>query len=286
MRRYIALMKPRIIELLLVATLPTLVLAERGWPGLKVSLVTVLGGALAAGSANAFNSIIDRDIDAQMERTAHRPMAQGLIKTHTAFLFATIVGIISVTGMAIFTNALAAGLTFLAILMYVLGYTLILKRRTAENIVWGGAAGCMPVLIAWAAIKGSLSWTPIILFLIIFFWTPPHYWPLAIKYREDYAKASVPMLPVVSTIDHVAIRIIRYSYGMVFCSLLLIPIAKLGIIYIIVSIVLGALFIFEAHRILDRVKKNVEVNAMRLFHGSISYLSILFLAMAVDILVF
>jgi len=169
MRRYIALMKPRIIELLLVATLPTLVLAERGWPGLKVSLVTVLGGALAAGSANAFNSIIDRDIDAQMERTAHRPMAQGLIKTHTAFLFATIVGIISVTGMAIFTNALAAGLTFLAILMYVLGYTLILKRRTAENIVWGGAAGCMPVLIAWAAIKGSLSWTPIILFLIIFF---------------------------------------------------------------------------------------------------------------------
>jgi protoheme IX farnesyltransferase len=286
MRRYIALMKPRIIELLLVATLPTLVLAERGWPGLKVSLATVLGGALAAGSANAFNSIIDRDIDAQMERTAHRPMAQGLIKTHTAFLFATIVGIISVTGMAIFTNALAAGLTFLAILMYVLGYTLILKRRTAENIVWGGAAGCMPVLIAWAAIKGSLSWTPIILFLIIFFWTPPHYWPLAIKYREDYAKASVPMLPVVSTIDHVAIRIIRYSYGMVFCSLLLIPIAKLGSIYIIVSIVLGALFIFEAHRILDRVKKNVEVNAMRLFHGSISYLSILFLAMAIDILVF
>lgn len=286
MRRYIALMKPRIIELLLVATLPTLVLAERGWPGLKVSLVTVLGGALAAGSANAFNSIIDRDIDAQMERTAHRPMAQGLIKTHTAFLFATIVGIISVTGMAIFTNALAAGLTFLAILMYVLGYTLILKRRTAENIVWGGAAGCMPVLIAWAAIKGSLSWTPIILFLIIFFWTPPHYWPLAIKYREDYAKASVPMLPVVSTIDHVAIRIIRYSYGMVFCSLLLIPIAKLGSIYITVSVVLGALFILEAHRILDRVKKNVEVNAMRLFHGSISYLSILFLAMAVDILVF
>ena len=279
-------MKPRIIELLLVATLPTLVLAERGWPGLKVSLVTVLGGALAAGSANAFNSIIDRDIDAQMERTAHRPMAQGLIKTHTAFLFATIVGIISVTGMAIFTNALAAGLTFLAILMYVLGYTLILKRRTAENIVWGGAAGCMPVLIAWAAIKGSLSWTPIILFLIIFFWTPPHYWPLAIKYRDDYEKASVPMLPVVSTIDHVAIRIIRYSYGMVFCSLLLIPIAKLGSIYIIVSIVLGALFIFEAHRILDRVKKNVEVNAMRLFHGSISYLSILFLAMAVDVLVF
>ena len=279
-------MKPRIIELLLVATLPTLVLAERGWPGLKVSLVTVLGGALAAGSANAFNSIIDRDIDAQMERTAHRPMAQGLIKTHTAFLFATIVGIISVTGMAIFTNALAAGLTFLAILMYVLGYTLILKRRTAENIVWGGAAGCMPVLIAWAAIKGSLSWTPIILFLIIFFWTPPHYWPLAIKYRDDYEKASVPMLPVVSTIDHVAIRIIRYSYGMVFCSLLLIPIAKLGSIYITVSIVLGALFILEAHRILDRVKKNVEVNAMRLFHGSISYLSILFLAMAVDVLVF
>ena len=286
MRRYIALMKPRIIELLLVATLPTLVLAERGWPGLKVSLVTVLGGALAAGSANAFNSIIDRDIDAQMERTAHRPMAQGLIKTHTAFLFATIVGIISVTGMAIFTNALAAGLTFLAILMYVLGYTLILKRRTAENIVWGGAAGCMPVLIAWAAIKGSLSWTPIILFLIIFFWTPPHYWPLAIKYRDDYEKASVPMLPVVSTIDHVAIRIIRYSYGMVFCSLLLIPIAKLGSIYITVSVVLGALFILEAHRILDRVKKNVEVNAMRLFHGSISYLSILFLAMAVDVLVF
>ena len=279
-------MKPRIIELLLVATLPTLVLAERGWPGLKVSLVTVLGGALAAGSANAFNSIIDRDIDAQMERTAHRPMAQGLIKTHTAFLFATIVGIISVTGMAIFTNALAAGLTFLAILMYVLGYTLILKRRTAENIVWGGAAGCMPVLIAWAAIKGSLSWTPIILFLIIFFWTPPHYWPLAIKYRDDYEKASVPMLPVVSTIDHVAIRIIRYSYGMVFCSLLLIPIAKLGSIYITVSVVLGALFILEAHRILDRVKKNVEVNAMRLFHGSISYLSILFLAMAVDVLVF
>ena len=286
MRRYIALMKPRIIELLLVATLPTLVLAERGWPGLKVSLATVLGGALAAGSANAFNSIIDRDIDAQMERTAHRPMAQGLIKTHTAFLFATIVGIISVTGMAIFTNALAAGLTFLAILMYVLGYTLILKRRTAENIVWGGAAGCMPVLIAWAAIKGSLSWTPIILFLIIFFWTPPHYWPLAIKYRDDYEKASVPMLPVVSTIDHVAIRIIRYSYGMVFCSLLLIPIAKLGSIYITVSVVLGALFILEAHRILDRVKKNDEVNAMRLFHGSISYLSILFLAMAIDILVF
>ena len=281
-RTYVALTKPRIIELLLVTTLPTMILAGGRLPGFWLALATLIGGTLAAGSANALNSYIDRDIDAVMLRTAHRPLAKARVKPQNALIFGILLGFFAITWLVILVNFLAAVLSLAAILFYVFVYTLALKRRTPSNIVWGGAAGAFPVLIGWAAVTDSLSWAPVILFLLIFFWTPPHYWPLAMKYRDDYARAKIPMLPVVATEIFVAKRIIQYSWVMVIVSFALTPVAKMGWIYSITAVVLGAAFLFEAYGLQRRVKRSELPLEMRLFHGSISYLSLIFLAVAVD----
>ena len=283
---YIALTKPRIIELLLVTTVPTMVLADRGMPALSLVLFTLIGGSLAAGSANALNCYYDRDIDAVMHRTERRPLAQHTVSPRNALIVGLVLGVLATVELAVTTNLLAAGLAVAAIAFYVVVYTMLLKRRTSQNIVWGGAAGCMPVLIGWAAVTGSLSLAPWVLFAIIFFWTPPHYWPLAMRYREDYAAAGVPMLPVVATEGVVASRIVAYSWVMVGVSLLLIaPVGPSGPIYGVSAVVLGAVFLREAHLLRSRVRSGAEAGAMRLFHWSITYLALLFLAVAVDQLV-
>ncbi|MDQ3610943.1 MAG: heme o synthase [Actinomycetota bacterium] len=283
---YVALTKPRIIELLLVTTVPTMVLAERGMPPIGLVLATLLGGALAAGSANALNCYVDRDIDEVMARTARRPLVRHTVTPRSALVFGLVLGVLATALLLLTTNALAASLAVVAIAFYVVVYTMVLKRRTSQNIVWGGAAGCMPVLIGWAAVTGSLAWAPWVLFAIIFFWTPPHYWPLAMRYREDYAAAGVPMLPVVASPAVVASRIVAYSWAMVASSLLLIaPLGPSGLLYALAAVVLGAVFLREAHLLRARVRSGADAAPMRLFHWSITYLALLFLAVAVDQLV-
>ena len=280
---YVALTKPRIIELLLVTTVPTMVLAEQGMPSLGLVLATLVGGALAAGSAKALNCYYDRDIDALMHRTERRPLAAHTVAPRNALVFGLVLGVLATVELALTTNALAAALAVAAIAFYVVVYTMLLKRRTSQNIVWGGAAGCMPVLIGWAAVTGSLAFAPVVLFAIIFFWTPPHYWPLAMRYRDDYAAAGVPMLPVVATDAVVAGRILAYSWVMVACSLLLVaPVGPSGPLYAVSAVLLGAVFLREAYALRSRVRRGVEVAPMRLFHWSITYLALLFLAVAVD----
>lgn len=280
-KAYIALTKPRIIELLLVTTVPAMLLAAQGLPDLRIAIGTLIGGTLAAAGANTMNSYLDRDIDAVMHRTGARPLATGTIPPRNAIIFGWILSALAVAVLWATTNPMAAALGALAIAMYVVGYTLVLKRRTPQNIVWGGAAGCMPVLIGWSAVTGSLAWPPVVLFLIVFFWTPPHYWPLSLRYRADYAAANVPMLPVVADSRAVANRIVRYSWVMVAVSLLLIPVAGMGWLYSVVAVVLGALFLWEAYALRRRVG-TARLNPMRLFHGSITYLSLLFLAVGID----
>ena len=280
---YVAITKPRIIELLLVTTVPTMILAAGGWPGLGTAVAVLVGGTLAAAGANTLNSVYDRDIDAVMTRTRHRPVAAGVISPRAGTIWGLVLSGASVMLLAAFTNLLAAALAAVAIAFYVLGYTMWLKRRTPQNIVWGGAAGCMPVLIAWAAVTGTLAWSPVILFLIIFFWTPPHYWPLSLRFRDDYAAAGVPMLPVVADQARVAREIVIYAWAMVALSLLLIPVAPMGWVYAAAAVVLGGLFLFEAHALQVRVRRGRDdVRPMRLFHWSISYLALLFLAVAID----
>ena len=283
---YVALTKPRIIELLLVTTVPTMVLAEQGMPALSLVLATLVGGALAAGSANALNCYYDRDIDAVMHRTEGRPLARHTVSPRSALVFGLVLGVLATVELALTTNLLAASLAVAAIAFYVVVYTIVLKRRTSQNIVWGGAAGCMPVLIGWSAVTGSLALAPWVLFAIIFFWTPPHYWPLAMRYRDDYAAAGVPMLPVVATETVVAGRIVAYSWVMVAVSLLLLaPVGPAGAVYGVAAVGLGAVFLREAHLLRARVRSGAEARAMRLFHWSITYLALLFLAVAVDALV-
>lgn len=282
---YVALTKPRIIELLLVTTVPTMVLAADGLPPLGLVAATLVGGALAAGSANAFNSYFDRDIDAVMHRTQQRPLATGTVAPRSALIFATLLGVVSVTFLAVAVNGLSAALTVAAILLYVVGYTVLLKRRTSQNIVWGGAAGCMPVLIGWTAVTGELAWAPVVLFAVVFFWTPPHYWPLSMRFRDDYAAAGVPMLPVVASAERVAGQVVAYSWAMVGASLLLWPVAGMTPAYVVVAAVAGAVFLVQAYglRRLARAREaGVGAAAMRLFHWSITYLTILFVAVAVD----
>ena len=280
---YVSVTKPRIIELLLVTTVPTMILAAGGWPPLGVAVAVVIGGALAAAGANTFNSVYDRDIDALMARTHHRPLVTGAVSVRGGLVLASLLSLASVAVLAALANALAALLAVAAIAFYAVGYTMLLKRRTPQNIVWGGAAGCMPVLIAWAAVTGSLSWTPVVLFMIVFWWTPPHYWPLSLRYREDYAAAGVPMLPVVADARSVSRSIVIYSWAMVLTSILLIPIAPMGIVYSVSAVVLGAIFVIEAHRLRRRaIADDAELRPMRLFHWSITYLALLFLAVAVD----
>ncbi|MCW2527274.1 MAG: protoheme farnesyltransferase [Pseudonocardiales bacterium] len=278
---YVALTKPRIIELLLVTTLPAMILAAGGLPEWKAVVATLIGGTLAAGSANALNCYVDRDIDALMRRTGHRPLAREAVSPRGALVFGVALGIVAVAIMAAATNWFAAGLTFLAIAFYVIVYTMVLKRRTAQNIVWGGAAGCMPVLIGWVAVTDSLAWAPLVLFLVVFFWTPPHFWALAIRYREDYDRAGVPMLPVVATPLAVARQIIVYTWLTVATSLVLWPLAT-GWVYGACAAVAGSVLIFEAHRLLHATRSGAVAKPMRLFHFSNTYLALIFVAVAAD----
>ena len=289
-RGFLALTKPRIIELLLMTTVPTMVLAQRGLPPLWLIGATVLGGALAAGSANAFNCYVDRDIDAVMQRTANRPLVTGVVAPREALVFATALGVGAFAWLAGVVDPLSAVLAISAIGFYVVVYTIGLKRRSSQNIVWGGAAGCMPVLIGWSAVTGSLSWAPWVLFAVIFFWTPPHYWPLSIKYGADYAAADVPMLGAVATAVSVARRSIGYAWAMVAASLLLVPVAGTGPLYALAALGLGGWFLLECHRLLHRARSSAGgggaasggLGAMRVFHVSITYLTGLFLVMALD----
>ena len=288
---YVALTKPRIIELLLVTTVPTMLLAKHGVPSARLLIVTLLGGALAAGSANTLNCYLDRDIDQVMHRTERRPLATGLVSPREALVFGLVLGAVSVGWLWLTTGWLPAVLALAAIAFYVGVYTMALKRRTPQNIVWGGAAGCMPVLIGWSAVTGSLAWTPVVLFGVIFFWTPPHYWPLSMRFRDDYAAAGVPMLPVVAGNVAVGRQIVAYSWVMVATSLLLWPVAGTTPVYGVAALALGAAFLREAHLLLRRARleaagspltgTSVEAAAMRLFHGSITYLTLLFLFVAI-----
>ena len=281
-RAYLALTKPRIIELLLVTTVPAMVLAARGLPPLSTLVATLIGGSLAAAGANAMNSVYDRDIDSVMKRTSTRPMVTGRISPAAGWAFGSALSALSVVWLAWSTNALAAGLAGLAIFLYVVGYTMILKRRTSQNIVWGGAAGCFPVLIGWAAVTGHLSWAPWVLFLVIFLWTPPHYWPLSLRFREDYGNAGVPMLPVVANTRHVADQILWYSIATVVASLALVPVAPMGWIYSVSALLLGVVFVWEAWLLRRRTRAGEDPRPMRLFHWSITYLALLFLVVALD----
>ncbi len=279
---YVALTKPRIIELLLVTTLPTMILAAGGLPEWTVVVATLVGGTLAAGSANALNCYVDRDIDAVMRRTGHRPLARHDVSPRGALIFGLVLGAVAVTLMGAATNLLAAGLSALAIAFYVVVYTMVLKRRTAQNIVWGGAAGCMPVLIGWAAVTGSLAWAPVVLFAVVFFWTPPHFWALAMRYRDDYARAGVPMLPVVASPRRVAGEIVVYSWLTVLASLALWPIAT-GWVYGVLAAGAGAVLLVAAYRLYRGTVRGMDAKAaMALFHLSNSYLAFVFVAVAID----
>ena len=281
-KAYFALTKPRVIELLLVTTAPVMILAQGGIPNLWLVLWTLVGGALSAGSAGAFNCYIDRDMDRVMKRTSKRPLVTGELSDREALVFAWVIGAASILVLGLLVNWLAAVLSLVAILFYVLVYTLLLKRRTPQNIVWGGAAGCMPVLIGWAAVTGSLSWAPVILFGIVFLWTPPHYWPLSMRYRADYASVNVPMLAVVRGRTVVGLQVVLYAWATVACSLLLIPVAHMGILYSAVAVVAGGWFVFESHRLYAMAIRHDTVKPMRVFHSSISYLTLLFLAVGID----
>ncbi|WP_142113410.1 heme o synthase [Rarobacter incanus] len=282
---YVALTKPRVIELLLVATIPTMILAKDGFPSLWLVIATLIGGYASAGASGVFNCYIDRDIDSLMRRTKRRPLATGQISGRAALTFGTVLGVFSLVWFWFVINPLSAVLTLIAILIYVVGYSLILKRRTPQNIVWGGAAGCMPVLIGWAAVTNTVQWPAFLLFLVIFFWTPPHYWPLSMKFRADYEKAGVPMLPVVATQRRVAVEMIAYCLAMVAATLLLWPVAHMTFVYGIAAIALGGWFTWSCISLLRRIDHPElgKADAMRVFHGSITYLSGLFVAIAVDV---
>jgi len=282
---YVALTKPRIVELLLLTTVPVMFLAEGGVPPLWLVMATVVGGTLAAGSANALNCVLDRDIDERMLRTRRRPLPRHQVSTTAAAVFGVGLGVAATLLLGFAVNWLSAALALVANVFYVLGYTLLLKRRTSQNIVWGGAAGCFPALIGWTAVTGELAWPPVVLFLVVFFWTPPHFWSLAIRYRDDYAAAEVPMLPVVAPAAVVGRQIVVYTWLTVATSLLLWPVADTGWVYPLAAAVLGALFLVEAHRLARRARHTedpVALKAMRLFHWSNAYLALLFLFVALD----
>ena len=282
---YVGLMKPRIIELLLLTTVPVMFLAQRGVPPLGLVAATVIGGTLSAGSANALNCVYDADIDERMRRTRRRALPRHIVTARAALVFGLVLGVVSTLWLGLLVNWLSAGLAVTANVFYVVGYTMILKRRTTQNIVWGGAAGCFPTLIGWTAVTGSLAWPPVVLFLVVFFWTPPHFWALAIRYREDYAAADVPMLPVKAGARAVARQIVGYSYLTVATSLVLWPVAGTGWFYPVVALVLGVAFLVESHLLLRRTAVSDDVVAlkpMRLFHWSNMYLSLLFVAVALE----
>jgi protoheme IX farnesyltransferase len=282
---YVGLMKPRIIELLLLTTVPVMFLAAGGVPDLWLVVATVVGGTLSAGSANALNCVFDRDIDERMRRTRRRPLPRHLVGTAAALVFGLALGVVSTLWLGLLVNWLSSLLALAANVFYVVGYTLLLKRRTPQNIVWGGAAGCFPALIGWTAVTGELAWAPVVLFAVVFFWTPPHFWSLAMRYREDYAAAAVPMLPVVAPARRVSGEIVGYSWATVAVSLLLWPVAGTGLLYPFAAATLGVALLVEAHLLHGRARAGYDLawlRPMRLFHGSNLYLALLFLAVAVD----
>lgn len=285
LRNYVALTKPRIIELLLITTIPTMFLAAGGFPPLWLILATMIGGYLAAGGANALNMYLERDIDAKMKRTRSRPIPSGVISPRAALIFGITISIVSALWLGLLVNWASAALAVGAILLYVVFYTMILKRRTSQNIVWGGVAGCMPVLIGWSAVTGTVSWTAVLLFLVIFFWTPPHYWPLAEKFSKDYAAAGVPMLPVVASRMSVARQMLMHTALMVASSLAIIPLGATGWVYAVAAVAAGAWFGILVVRYALRVRRGLtgkDLGPMTVFHGSITYLTVLFVALAID----
>jgi heme o synthase len=281
---YVALTEPRIIELLLVTTVPTMILAQGGFPAWGLTVATLVGGTAAAGSANVLNCYLDRDIDQIMNRTRRRPLVTGEISPPSALVFGVVLGVASLLWFALVVNTTAALLSLAAILVYVIGYPMLLKRRTPQNIGWGGIAGCMPVLIGWSAVTGSITWAPVALFLVIFFWTPPHYWPLSIRFRRDYAAAGVPMLPVVAENPKVATEVLLYAIAMVASSLLLVPLASMTWVYAAAAAALGGWFLASCVGLRRRATRpgTGRFGEMVLFHRSITYLTLLFVMVAID----
>jgi len=297
---YVALTKPRIIELLLVVTVPVMFLASRGLPRWTAVVATLVGGSLAAGSANALNCYLDRDIDRSMRRTRTRPLPAHAVTPARAVVFGIVLGVLATVWLALTVNLLSAALALAANLFYLGVYTALLKRRTRQNVVWGGIAGCFPAVIGWTAVTGALTWTPVVLFAVVFFWTPPHTWALGIRYREDYAAAGVPMLPVVAGPVAVGRQILAYSVVTVVVSLVLVPVAGMTPLYAIAAVGAGVWLVLESHRLLQRARRlesrdpdaqlapaeRVTAMApMRLFHVTNVYLALVFLAVAVDSLV-
>jgi protoheme IX farnesyltransferase len=285
---YIGLTKPRVIELLLLETIPVMFAAARGVPAVGLVVATVIGGWLSAASASVFNCVYDRDIDEQMRRTRRRALPRHIVSPRAALLFGFALGIVSTVVLGLWVNWLSAGLSVAANAFYVFVYTMLLKRRTTQNIVWGGIAGCFPALIGWTAVTGHLAWAPVVLFGVVFFWTPPHTWALALRYREDYANVDVPMLPVVKPARAVAGQIVIYSWVMVATSLVFWPVAGTGWLYPVAAVVLGAVFLTQAHRMHARARGSEELSViqpMHLFHSSNLYLALLFVAVAIDPLI-
>lgn len=287
-RAYVSLSKPRVIELLLITTIPVMFVAAGGVPPLWTAVATLVFGTMSAASANAMNCYLDRDIDREMRRTRQRPGAMDLVTPRGALTYGLILAIGSTVGFLVFVNLLSAVLSLFAIAFYIFVYTMLLKRRTAQNVVWGGIAGCMPVLIGWAAVTNSLDWAPFVLFLVVFFWTPPHTWTLAMRYREDYAAAKVPMLPVVASDRRVLLESTLYSWATVIVSLVFWPVAGTTWFYGVVALALGALLLVQAHRLLSRSKAGVtgaQLKTMNFFHLTNAYLALLFVAVTIDPLI-
>ncbi len=281
-KAYVSLTKPRVLELLLVSTVPVMFLAEGGMPNLWLVLATVIGGSMSAGSAASFNMYLDRDMDAQMHRTEKRPLVTGEITPRAALIFSWTLAVASTIWLLATTNWLTATLSVAAIFFYVVIYTMILKRRTEQNIIWGGIAGCFPVVIGWSAVTGDVAWPAIVLFALVFLWTPAHYWPLSMKYRDDYQGADVPMLGVTRNASQVGLQVILYAWATLACSLLLIPVADMGLVYSVSAVVFGGWFVYESHRLYSQAVRGANPRPMRVFHASITYLTLIFVAVAVD----
>ncbi|TSD95312.1 protoheme IX farnesyltransferase [Skermania sp. ID1734] len=277
---YLALTKPRVIELLLVATIPSMLLADRGSVDIVLIISTLFGGWMGAASANTLNCVVDADIDKVMKRTAKRPLARAVVPRRNALIFGLTLGVASFAWLWWRANLLSGLLVVATILFYVFVYTLGLKRRTSQNVVWGGAAGCMPVMVGWSAVTGSIGWPALVLFAVIFFWTPPHTWALAMRYKEDYKAAGVPMLPVVATERQVTRQIVVYTWLTVLATLALVP--ATGVIYAAVALVSGAWFLLMAHQLYAGVRRGESVQPLRLFLQSNNYLAVVFCGLAVD----
>lgn len=282
LRAYLELTKPRILELLLVTTIPVMAFAARGMPDLVLMAAVLIGGALSAGSAGAFNMYLERESDALMERTAQRPLVTGVISPRAGLAFAWVLAILSVVWMLATVGPLPAALSAAGLVLYVVFYTLLLKRRTEQNVVWGGIAGCVPVLVGWTAVRGVIEWPAVVLFLVVFFWTPAHYWPLSIRYREDYRRAGVPMLGATRSPGYVAVRVIGFALATVICALALPIVAEVSGLYVAVALIAGAGFLFSACRLRVRARQDGDLRPMLVFRASIVYLAVLFLAVGVD----